>query len=56
MCTHRYTHRQLDTELIALKSASKALDLLMAEHKVNIEEVVEEFKTARNNVINKSQK
>mgnify|MGYP001054203979 CR=1 FL=1 len=40
-------HGQDEGQRAALKKASKALDRLLADHDVDVEEVVSEFKTAR---------
>lgn len=41
------THGHADADIAALKKASKALDQLLAAQKVDVEEVVAEFKAAR---------
>ncbi|MDP3669670.1 MAG: type II toxin-antitoxin system Phd/YefM family antitoxin [Telluria sp.] len=41
------THGQADADVAALRKASKVLDQLLAEHAVDIEAVVADFKAAR---------
>jgi antitoxin (DNA-binding transcriptional repressor) of toxin-antitoxin stability system len=41
------THGQADADVAALMKASKVLDQLLAEHAVDIEAVVTDFKAAR---------
>lgn len=40
-------HAQVETDLAALKKASKTLDKLLESHGVDIESVVNDFKAAR---------
>lgn len=44
------THGHADADIAALKKASKALDQLLAAQKVDVDEVVAEFKAARKRV------
>ncbi len=41
------THGQEQVELMALTNAAKTLDQLLASHSVNVDDVVEDFKSAR---------
>jgi antitoxin (DNA-binding transcriptional repressor) of toxin-antitoxin stability system len=41
------THGQVDADITALKKASKTLDKLLAEHSVDVDAVVTDFKAAR---------
>lgn len=41
------TQGQADADIASLKKASKALDKLLEAQKVNVEDVVTDFKTAR---------
>lgn len=41
------THGQADADIAALKKASKALDRMLAEQRVDVESVVSDFKAAR---------
>jgi hypothetical protein len=41
------THGQTETDIAALKKASKALDSLLAAKNVDVDAVVDEFKAAR---------
>ena len=41
------TQGQADADIAALKKASKTLDQLLAAHRVDVEEVVTEFKAVR---------
>lgn len=41
------THGQADADVAALRKASKVLDQLLAEHAVDIEAVVADFKAVR---------
>lgn len=45
------THGHADADIAALKRASKALDQLLSAQKVNVEEVVAEFKSARKRAV-----
>jgi antitoxin (DNA-binding transcriptional repressor) of toxin-antitoxin stability system len=43
------THGQVDADITALKKASTTLDKLLAEHSVDVDAVVTDFKAARRN-------
>ena len=48
------THGQAEADIAALKKASKSLDKLLEAHSVNVDEVVADFKTARQRVVRRS--
>ena len=48
------THGQAEADLAALKKASKSLDKLLEVHGVNVDQVVADFKTARQRVVRRS--
>ena len=48
------THGQAEADIAALKKASKSLDKLLEVHGVNVDEVVADFKTARQRVVRRS--
>ena len=44
------THGQVEGDIVALKKAGKALDKLLEAKRVDVEDVVADFKTARKKV------
>ena len=48
------THGQAEADIAALKKASKSLDKLLEVRGVNVDDVVADFKTARQRVVRRS--